>query len=160
MATNSSSVRFNIIFANKTIVGTKASFDKAGKGFGPVYEELAHKMAQHPDFALVVKKPKKAKKVKKTYNGLNYGLMERYIRIQPNKAELMDEYNAIKAFAKDGGHSVYPLTKRWFLGTFKGFDVDKAKKEIADAAIKSVKVVVKGNTAAKEQVAVLTAPAA
>lgn len=141
MATNSSSVRFNIIFANKTIVGTKASFDKAGKGFGPIYEELAHKMAQHPDFALVVKKPKKAsKKVKKTYNGLDFGLMERYIRIQPNKAVLMDEYNAIKALAKAGGHSVYPLTKRWFLGTFEGFDVDKAKKEIANAAIKSVKI--------------------
>ena len=157
---NNSSVRFTLVFADKTIVGTKASFTKAGKGFGPEYEELAEKMAKHPNFALVVKVPKKAsKKVKKTYNGLTFRLMERYIRIQSNKAVLMEEYNAIKAFAKEDGHSIYPLTKQWFLGTFKDFDVDKAKKAIADAGIKSVKVAVKEKAATKEQVAVLTAPA-
>ena len=160
MNNNSSSVRFTLVFADKTIVGTKASFTKAGKGFGPEYEELAEKMAKHPNFALVVKEPKKAsKKVKKTYNGLTFRLMERYIRIQSNKAVLMEEYNAIKAFAKEDGHSIYPLTKQWFLGTFKDFDVDKAKKAIADAGIKSVKVAVKEKAATKEQVAVLTAPA-
>ena len=158
--TNTTSVRFTLDFADKTIVGTKASFTKAGKGFGPEYEELAEKMAKHPNFALVVKEPKKAsKKVKKTYNGLTFRLMERYIRIQSNKAVLMEEYNAIKAFAKEDGHSIYPLTKQWFLGTFKDFDVDKAKKAIADAGIKSVKVAVKEKAATKEQVAVLTAPA-
>lgn len=160
MTTNNRAVRFTLVFADKTIVGTKASFTKAGKGFGPEYEELAEKMAKHPNFALVVKEPKKAsKKVKKTYNGLTFRLMERYIRIQSNEAVLMEEYKGIKAFAKKDGHSIYPLTKQWFLGTFKDFDVDKAKKAIADAGIKSVKVAVKEKAATKEQVAVLTAPA-
>ena len=59
-----------------------------------------------------------------------------YIKIPVSETGLP----AIKALAKAGGHSVYPLTKRWFLGTFEGFDVDKAKKEIANATIKSVKI--------------------
>lgn len=50
-----SAVRFTIDFFNKTITGTKASFDKAGKGFGAEYEELTAKMAAHPDFELRVK---------------------------------------------------------------------------------------------------------
>ena len=57
MTNNTSSVRFNYDFFNKTIVGTKASFDKASKGFGPAYEELATKMAEHPDFICAVKEP-------------------------------------------------------------------------------------------------------
>ena len=51
-------VRFTINFFEKTIVGTKASFNKAGKGFGPEYEELTSKMAAHPDFTLEVKEQK------------------------------------------------------------------------------------------------------
>ena len=34
-------VRFTVDFINQKIIGTKASFDKASKGFGPIYEELA-----------------------------------------------------------------------------------------------------------------------
>ena len=45
MTTNSSSVRFTLNFVAKTIVGTKASFTKAGKGFGPAYDELVALMA-------------------------------------------------------------------------------------------------------------------
>ena len=36
-----STVRFTINFIKKQIIGTKASFDKASKGSGPIYEELA-----------------------------------------------------------------------------------------------------------------------
>lgn len=39
-----SAVRFTIDFFKKTITGTKASFDKSGKGFGAEYEELTAKM--------------------------------------------------------------------------------------------------------------------
>ena len=35
------SERFIIDFINKKIIGTKASFDKASKGSGAIYEELA-----------------------------------------------------------------------------------------------------------------------
>lgn len=44
------SERFIIDFINKKIIGTKASFDKASKGSGAIYEELATKVAKHPAF--------------------------------------------------------------------------------------------------------------
>ena len=51
-------VRFTIDFFDQKIIGTKASFNKAAKGFGSEYEELAAKMAAHPNFELVVKEQK------------------------------------------------------------------------------------------------------
>ena len=137
MKTNTSnSVRFTVDFINKKIIGTKASFDKAGKGFGPIYEELADKVAKHPDFALVVKEQKKhTTKAKRTYNGMDFDFMEAYIETRVNADQLMKEYKAVKKMAKDSGMSVYPFTKNWFLGEFdadkEGFDMDEAKKEIA-----------------------------
>ena len=56
--TEKTTVRFTIDFFEKEIIGTKASFNKAGKGCGPEYEELAEKMAKHPDFQLVIKEQK------------------------------------------------------------------------------------------------------
>ena len=41
-----STTRFTLDFFNKTISGTKASFNKANKGFGAEYEELTSKMIQ------------------------------------------------------------------------------------------------------------------
>ena len=41
---SNSNVRFTLDFFKKTITGTKASFNKANKGFGPEYEELTSKM--------------------------------------------------------------------------------------------------------------------
>ena len=68
-----SSIRFTLDVFNKTISGTKASFDKASKGFGPIYEELAEKVAKHPTFALIVKEQKKhTTKAKRTYNGMDF----------------------------------------------------------------------------------------
>ena len=75
-----STVRFTINFIKKQIIGTKASFDKASKGSGPIYEELAEKVAKHPDFALIVKEQKKhTTKAKKTYYGMDFDFMEPYI---------------------------------------------------------------------------------
>ena len=80
MNTTKSNVRFTINFFEQTITGTKASFNKAGKGFGPEYEELTSKMAAHPTFSLVVKEQKqKSTKAKRTYEGLDFTIMENYI---------------------------------------------------------------------------------
>ena len=143
---NTNAVRFTVDFINKKIIGTKASFDKAGKGFGPIYEELADKVAKHPDFALVVKEQKKhTTKAKKTYDGLNFKLMEDYISIQKNSEQTMKKYEAVKKSAEDAGRSVYPITKKWFLEMYENFDVEEAKAAIRDAmiaeAVKSVSAV-------------------
>lgn len=133
-------VRFTVDFINQKIIGTKASFDKASKGSGPIYEELAEKVAKHPDFALIVKEQKKhTTKAKKTYNGMDFDFMEAYISTRKNAKQLMEEYEAVKKKAEDSKISVYPLTKKWFLGEFdpdkQGFDMEKAKKEINDYLI-------------------------
>lgn len=134
-ATSSANVRFALDFFNKKIIGTKASFAKASKGFGPEYEELAAKMAAHPDFQLVVKEQKvKATKVKETYEGLNFDFMEAYFETLTNGAAVKKEYDAVKKAAKDYGVKVYPMTKKWFLSKFgteeKPFDMEEAREAI------------------------------
>ena len=132
---NTNTVRFTVDFINKKIIGTKASFDKASKGFGPIYEELSEKISKHPDFEMEVKEPKKhTTKAKRTYNGMDFSFMEAYIETRHNVEQIMAEYKAVKAKAEEWGMSVYPFTKKWFLGEFdpdgEGFDMDKAKEEI------------------------------
>ena len=132
-----SAVRFTIDFFNKTITGTKASFDKAGKGFGAEYEELTAKMAAHPDFELRVKEQKvKTTKSKRTYEGLDFSFMEAYIGTLNNAKDMMAEYKAVKNMAESHGTKVYPLTKKWFLDKFgtedEGFDMAAAKEHITN----------------------------
>ena len=134
-STNKATVRFTINFFDKTIIGTKASFNKAAKGYGPEYEELATKMAAHPDFTLEVKEQKhKATRAKKTYDGLDFPFMRAYILTRPNSDILMKEYEEVKKVAKRSGTKTYPLTKKWFLGKFgteeKPFDMDEAREAI------------------------------
>ena len=128
---------FSVDFFNSKIIGTKASFNKASKGNGPAYEELTNLMARHPNFKLDIKEPKKhTTKAKRTYNGMDFDFMEAYIETRVNANQIMTEYEAVKQMAKDSGISVYPFTKNWFLGEFapdgEAFDMDKAKKEIAE----------------------------
>ena len=134
-----SAVRFTIDFFKQTIIGTKASFAKAGKGFGPEYEELTAKMAAHPTFTLTVKEQKhKATSAKKTYEGMDFKFMEDYIATFED-ATLAHEYESVKEMAKKCGTKTYPLTKKWFLGRFSkmegGFDMDAARKDIANFRI-------------------------
>ena len=119
-------VRFTVDFINQKIIGTKASFDKASKGFGPIYEELAEKVAKHPDFTLIVKEQKKhTTKAKKTYYGMDFDFMEAYISTRKNAKQLMEEYEAVKKMAEDSKISVYPFVKKWFLDNYKDA-IDKA----------------------------------
>ena len=139
MNTTTSSARFTLDFFKKTITGTKASFNKANKGFGPEYEELTAKMAAHPDFTLVVKEQKtKTTRAKRTYEGMDYKFMEDYIATFED-ASMMKAYEAVKKMAEDCGTKPYPLTKKWFLSKFSDmegvFDMEAAKKDIANFRI-------------------------
>ena len=144
---------FSVNFFDDTISGTKASFNKASKGNGPAYEELTNLIARHPGFELVVKEPKKhTTKAKRTYNGMDFPFMEAYIQTRVNAEQIMAEYEAVKQMAEDANISVYPFTKKWFLGEFdsngEGFDMEQAKKEIADYRI--AKAVLTATPAANE----------
>ena len=131
--------RFTIDFVGKKIVGTKASFNKAGTGVGAIYEELAAKVAAHSDFKLVIKEQKhRSNKAKQTYDGLDFPLMEKFIAIQDDAETLTKAYTNAKQMAKNTGVSVYPFVKKWFLGQFKNFDVAEAKEAISDYYISKV----------------------
>ena len=139
MNTTKNAARFTLNFFDKTITGTKASFNKANKGFGPEYEELTAKMAAHPTFTLTVKEQKhKATSAKKTYEGMDFKFMEDYIATFEDST-LAHEYESVKEMAKKCGTKTYPLTKKWFLGKFSkmegGFDMDAARKDIANFRI-------------------------
>ena len=144
-ANENMNVRFTIDFINKTISGTQSSFNKAGKGFGDEYEELAAKMAAHPDFKLVVKEQKhKSTKAKRTYDGLDFDFMEAYIEMQTDAQKLKNEYESVKQMAVNCGSSKYPLTKKWFLGKFgtedQPFDMEQARKDITDYRIQQAEL--------------------
>ena len=168
ITTSKSAVRFTLNFFDKTITGTKASFNKANKGFGPEYEELTSKMAAHPDFTLVVKEQKtKTTRAKRTYEGMDFKFMEDYIATFVDDS-IVKEYEAVKKMAEDCGTKAYPLTKKWFLGKFSDmegcFDMDAAKKDIADFRIAkaqaSILEVVSKAAAAEQDDAELTENAA
>ena len=134
-AASNTNVRFTLNFFDKTITGTKASFNKANKGFGPEYEELTSKMAAHPDFKLVIKEQKtKTTRAKRSYEGMDTKFIKDYISILSNAKEMMAEYEAVQKLADDSGIKAYPLTKKWFLGKFgtedAGFDMAAAKEAI------------------------------
>ena len=133
--TEKMNARFTINFFKKTIVGTQASFNKAAKGFGEEYDELAAKMAAHPEFSLEIKEQKhQTTKAKQTYDGLDFPFMEAYIETLADATLKMAEYKAVKKMAKDCGTKPYPMTKKWFLKTFgtkeNPFDMDKAQEAI------------------------------
>ena len=117
---------------------------------------MAEKVAKHPDFALIVKEQKKhTTKAKKTYNGMDFDFMEAYISTRKNAEQIMKEYEAVKKEAEDSKISVYPLTKKWFLGEFdpdkQGFDMEKAKKEISDYRIATAVISVTPAPAEKQE---------
>ena len=112
--TTTTSIRFTFNFSNKTIVGTKASFDKASKGYGPIYDELAAKMAQHPDYSIEVKAPKKPAKPKQSYAEMNIKFMLDYASAV-NEPEFRVKMEKVRDFLKKAGKSVYPIVKRMFL---------------------------------------------
>ena len=120
-------VRFSYDFIAKTIIGTKASFDKASKGFGPVYEELADKMAKQPTFKCVVKAPKQPAKVKQTYKGMDIPFMVDFLTAMEDYITLKTLNDTI-AYAKKNKESKYPLAKRVFFDTYDSFDFVDAKR--------------------------------
>ena len=113
------SVRFTLDIPSRKIVGSKASFDKAGKGQGPIYDELARLMALHPDFGFEVKVPvKRSAKPKQTYKGMDLPFMMDFASAM-NDAAFRSKMELVVKFANNAGKKVYPIAnvvgKRLFL---------------------------------------------
>ena len=113
---------------NKTIVASKSSLKKAGRPNTPEADLLASMMNQHPDYA-VVEKEIKTNASKNAYDGLTMELMKAYIEIQNDAEEMIQVYNRVVKMATEQ-HKKYPLTKSWFVGVYKNFNVEDAQKAI------------------------------
>lgn len=137
MSNRNKPARFTVDFVRKQINGTKTSLSKAKNYGSDEYKELCELMEAHPRFRVVTKVTKENNS-KQTYKNLNFKFIEKYISIQPDAEKIMREYKAVKDSAESLSRSVYPRVKRWFIERFstedKPFDVEKATKEIENAA--------------------------
>lgn len=122
---------FTVCFEDNTIIATKTTLKKASVPNSPEYKTLMKLMKQNPTFAVVVKEIKKAEG-KKTYSGLNNGFIKNYISIKENAEELEQQYNKAYEMGK------FVMVRKWFLNTFKNFDMEEAKREIAKARLAAI----------------------
>ena len=117
---------FTVDFANNAITASKTTLKKASIPNSAEYKALMKLMKQNPTFTVAEKEIKKAVG-KETYEGLNRAFIEKYISIQTNAADLKAQYEQAAKMGK------FPLIRKWFLNTFKNFDMDKAKDAIEKA---------------------------
>lgn len=123
--------RFFVDFQNNAIVGSKTTLKKASIPGSPEYKELMKLVKQHVTFVVVEKEIKKAEG-KKTYVGLNKSFMLDYINTQENSEHLKKEFGQALRIGK------FPLVRKWFLNTFKDFDMEAAKEAIDEATFAKI----------------------
>lgn len=131
MSNRTTSVRFTLNFPGKTIAGTQASFDMAGKGTGAVYNELIALMAKHPDFGFEVKKPKQPTKTKQTYKDMDIEFILDFLKAMDDSTTLK-KVNDLIAYAEKEKLSKYPLVKHELFLAYEEFDYVAAKKEVKE----------------------------
>ena len=139
---------FAVNFAENTITASKTTLKKASVPNSPEYKALMKLMKQNPTFTIEEKKIKEATG-KKTYEGLNKAFIEKYISIQSNADDLNKQYAKATEMGK------FPLVRKWFLNTFKNFNLEEAKKEIEQDALRKISA-----ASAEKQSKVVDMPAA
>lgn len=135
--TSTADVRyFHFNMFGKKIIGTRAAFNKANKGVGAPYEQLAEMMEKQPTFTFEVIEPKhRSRKPKETYDGMTIHWMRDYIEMIGD-ADFSRLFEQVIRFAKNSKKSKYPLAKKFFLKHFEdadgkiNFDYAKAKADV------------------------------
>ena len=122
---------FAIDFAENAIIASKTTLKKASVPNSAEYKALMKLMKKHPSLTITEKEIKKAEG-KKTYEGLNKAFIEKYISIQSNADDLNKQYAKATEMGK------FPLVRKWFLNTFKNFNLEEAKKEIEQDALRKI----------------------
>lgn len=122
---------FTFNFVAKTIEGTKSAISRANKGMNPEFKELCEMIKAQPTFTITVKVINQ-KEGKEKYHDLTFERMKLYISLQTDAEKKLAEFEAIKKVAKAKG-AMYPLTKKWFINTYKNYkESDIAKMESAE----------------------------
>ena len=122
---------FAVNFAENTIIASKTTLKKASIPNSAEYKALMKLMKKHPSLTIAEKEIKKAVG-KETYEGLNKAFIEKYISIKSNAKELNEQYAKATEMGK------FPLVRKWFLNTFKNFDMTAAKEEIEEAIFSEI----------------------
>lgn len=117
---------FTYDFATNTIFATKTTLKKASIPNSPEYKALMKLVKQNPSCTVAEKEIKKSSG-KKTYKGLNNAFIKEYLSIQKNADELTRQYDKALELGQ------FPQARKWFFDTFKGFNMDEAKREIEQA---------------------------
>ena len=123
---------FIVKHTEKTIIASKTTLKKAGIPNSPEYKELMKLMKANPTFTVAEKAIKKAEG-KNNHAGLTNAFIKEYISIKENSAELTKQYEKAKEMGK------FPQIRKWFLDTFKNFNMAEAKKEIEQARLAKIK---------------------
>ena len=118
---------FTYNFVEKAIIGSKAAINRANKGMNPEYTELKKMLAEYPTFSVQEKVIQKNKD-KKTYHNLTFERMAEYINTQKDSEKRMKEFETVKVIAAAKG-AKYPLTKKWFLETYKDYKEHEVTEE-------------------------------
>ena len=127
--------RFTVDFPHRKIVGTQTSFDLAGKGEGPVYEELMRLMDKHPTFDCKIKVLEKNSD-KETYKGFTVEFIQYYFsaRDELDDTNNREDLDLELAFAKSQGESrlcaARELLRKLYDSEEKPFDYGKAQKVV------------------------------
>lgn len=129
---------FSVDFAANAIIATKTTLKKASTPNSPEYKALAKLIKLHPTFT-IAEKEIKMKAGKATYKGLTDSFIESYISLQKNADDLREQHKKAAAQGK------FPLVRKWFLNTFKDFNMEQAKREIEKAQLAEIAAIIAPN---------------
>lgn len=103
-------------FFTKSLTLTKTFYKKACKVGSPEYQELRLALSENPTFTIKLI----GNDAKRTYGKLTISRMKEYIATQSNSEENLKTLERVMKIAEAKG-AKYPLTKKWFLDTFKKY---------------------------------------
>lgn len=126
---------FAVNFAENTIVASKTTLKKASIPNSAEYKALMKLMKQNPTFT-ISEKVIKEHEGKETYAGLKKDLIEQFIAIQDNAADLDAKYQEASKLGK------FPLVRKWFLKEFNNITVKAMKEAIENHNLEQISAVV------------------
>lgn len=125
-------------YDNGTIEICKSFAKRAENPDTKEYKDLQRVVKSYPEFIISVRTIKKNVQ-KKTYHGLTYAYMERYIRkheVGKRLEELLAELEEMLFIAECHSKRYrYPVIKKWFLDLYpdvKNFGIEKDEEETSE----------------------------
>ena len=123
---------------NKTIELTKTENRAASKYNSEMYKMLNDARRDYPSYNITVLEKTTHKR---SYRGLNYTYMEKYIRVHDENGTIMEEYNVLRGKESDEECNLisaasYGEIKSWFFKTFP--EIKEREQKVSIILNKSV----------------------